>query len=892
MQMCLPSIFTAYMGRYGGDTSIWTVPLSNIPSSDMKKDAASNIVSDSIADKPYFWIPTGIFVILWLLFQFFLFFKYLDLIISSTYFEINIKLGKFRLFWKFPSRYYDDPIIKNMVWKPDDPFDNYPFKATHILALLHCLFMVDTFLIKSNFKLCLFSILPYFESIILAFLHYETSLPRSTRKNLTNIVRDSYLPPGRRWLDNRPNPVYPAVHGDMNAFCAYNNDHPDCKDFHLNLTRNKPMVKELPNVVLITYESFTPSYDLITEEFVYEQAHIDENDPRMIITDTPYYNTKISPNLHRYQKDSITFSGMSSLGIPTASGFHGLLTGFLPSQTFNNIIDAGYLHSDDLPSYLHQYEYKNFFISPALLTFDGKANYVHRRSAHEEALNILKCKEAFGFLIEDEDHKALFGKNWPKMNEHCDPEEVARLEAKLKKEGKDFPKWYDFASDYMPSPENVHVLGIDPITLRLNASWPSDRLLSQIFRVHWNQARRYLKKNGKLNSNIFGHLMTVESHLPYKGYDLEEFYDKMNMTRFNINNDYRRDEKFRRNNKFCDKWAIGAVLDELKKNDPNTIFIITGDHGTRDIPVRDSDMPLYKDVVFSSDCVHHSSGTDSFYVVSGMIGYLGDDPVIRDVLGLDKLAGKTLKIPTDHSDITYTVEDIIAKLNGSYVSPTHRRSRNLIDLSLNITNALEKGKDDKDIVKKIYDEIDKSRWSSASLTTFNIEYREGSKLLRSHPGNKYGSHFYQHASYPMCFRQKNKKPMKLGIQKDKTIFDRAFQYISVANHLQYSNRIYNNGFRDLECIKKGKCEFKDPTPMKNHDYFFRDILLLIPVLFLVVFGIIPEIIIFIYLKITDYLIYLEMEEQSDDLREKIDFMEVHTTSDSLVSEDDFASNNP
>ena len=75
------------------------------------------------------------------------------------------------------------------------------------------------------------------------------------------------------------------------------------------------------------------------------------------------------------------------------------------------------------------------------------------------------------------------------------------------------------------------------------------------------------------------------------------------------------------------------------------------------------------------------------------------------------------------------------------MQPTHRRNRNLIDLSHNGT--LQEG----------IDEIDNSKWKGYSFNHYNIDYREGTNLLRVHPADVSGAHFYTKASYPQCLKQ-------------------------------------------------------------------------------------------------------------------------------------------
>ena len=831
MQQTLPSIFTTYVGRFGGESITFSEPIYNIPNGKVQ-NVARNIIYESMLDSPVFWLTTISTCLIWFALQAFYAYMYRYEIIGST-----IKGKTSKSFQKNFKKEYIDPSPS----KGTQRLKLYTFRVYHILALIYVFTLIDTFLIPSDKKTVKFSTSPYSECVFLAFSHFEKKLSKQTQKQLINLTR-FYLPPGRRWLDNRKHIVYPAVHGDMKAFCAYNPEHEDCKDF--KPPEQKPLVKKMPNVLFLIYESLTPNYYLISKDFVREHTAIGENDPKQLITDTHYYNESIMPNLNRYEKEAITFSGMSSLGIPTSSGWHGLMTGLPPSQTFLNIIDGAYMHSDDLPSQMRNYNYRNVYVSASLFSFDGSRNWVWRRPAEEEAQNRLHCKEAFGDLINDTRFHDLIGeKNFPHLR-NCTKKEVSELADEISMMGLDFPKWYDYVFAYMPRKDNAKPLGLDPETVPENSTWPGDRLTAHEFITHYKQNRDYLKSIGQGDKPIFGSLLSIESHIPYFGYDMPKFYDDIIPIRKDMTADEIKEARFLRVSHYADKYQIGKVLDWVKENDPNTIFVVTGDHGTRDIPIRDADSPVYDNIVFSSDCVHHSSGIDSYYVTSGMIGYLGDDPVIKEALKLNDLAGKTIKVPTDHNDLVFTIEDILNRLNGTSMQPTHRRSRNLIDLSYNISNGLNAKS-----VPEIRDEIDKSGWNSFSITTFNSEYRQGTSLLRSHTANPKGSHFYEHVSYPTCLRNKTAPPMKLGTKKGREMYDTMFKHIQVETHLTYNNRLYNYAFRDNECIEEGKCYFAEPQPLVFNDDFFMGVITGIPFLVMFLFGIITEIFAFIYLEI-------------------------------------------
>lgn len=208
-----------------------------------------------------------------------------------------------------------------------------------------------------------------------------------------------------------------------------------------------------------------------------------------------------------------------------------------------------------------------------------------------------------------------------------------------------------------------------------------------------------------------------------------------------------------------------------------------------------------------------------------MIGYLGDDPKIKEILNYEKLRGKTFKFAADHNDLVYTLEEIINKINGTEMQPTHRRSRNLIDLASKTYDAVQNG-----TVTDAYKIINDINWRSFSITSLNSEYREGATVLRSHPADKYGSHHYENASYPQCLRNKYKSsPMKLGTTEGISMYDRMFKHIQAETFLIYNNRLYNYGFRDKDCISRGKCDFPEPYSLEFNDGFFAMCLIFIPV---------------------------------------------------------------
>ena len=694
------------------------------------------------------------------------------------------------------------------------PFNNLFIFIAHIFGLFFIVNFINIFYSKSDFKIVNYSKYTYLESVFLSFSHYEKTMSDYTYSNYINFTRE-YLPPGRRWLDARPNPIYPAIHSDLTTFCAYNSWHKDCQNF-TKPVKKKPLVEKLPNVVLIAYESFTPNNLLISKKFLKEHANVSKKDKRRIFTDTKYYSEEIMPELNYYQNYSLTFSGMSSFGAPTSSGWHGLMTGMEPSQTYFNILEGSKIHSDDFPSQMKNYGYRNFYIAPSIFTFDCLSFMAFRRSAKEEALHRLKCKEAFGDMFGDELFENLMGdKKLLKYNK-CKLSEINELVKELKKNRLDFPPWFDYAFNYFPSVKNFKYLDLPEGTFRKDTVYVADRLTVAEFIIHWKQQKKLMKKNG-IYKPIFGGISSIESHFEFFGYDKEDFYTYQIPEKLKKNKTEWNNQRFIKVNKYADKYLIGQLLKWLKENDPNTIFAITGDHGSRKIPIKEADETIVDDdIVYSSECVHKSAGSDSFFVTSGIIGYLGDDPEIKKVMHLDTVAGKTLKIPTDHNDLIYTIEDILSKLNGTSMQPTHRRNRNLFDLTNNLIKKNEEGK-----LEEALKEINDSNWRSFSSTTYFTEFRQGTNMLRTHPADPKRSHYYELASYPQCIRNKNSPLMELGTENGLKAYDKMFRIMRVENYLTFHNRLYHYDFRDTNCVEEGSCKFPEPAgDAETYDLLF------------------------------------------------------------------------
>lgn len=67
--------------------------------------------------------------------------------------------------------------------------------------------------------------------------------------------------------------------------------------------------------------------------------------------DGPLYNDYYLPELAELSKEGISFSGLSSQGLPTVFGWFSLITGETPYIDTLNMIQSIYNDVDDIPSW-------------------------------------------------------------------------------------------------------------------------------------------------------------------------------------------------------------------------------------------------------------------------------------------------------------------------------------------------------------------------------------------------------------------------------------------------------------------------------------------------------------------------------------------------------------
>jgi arylsulfatase A-like enzyme len=560
----------------------------------------------------------------------------------------------------------------------------------------------------------------------------------------------------------------------------------------------------MPNIVLIVVESLNPSTYLIDDDFIDETAAARPGDPEYYISSKPFYNRHFAPFLRELAADGVTFSGMNSLGLPTYSGWHGLLTGLVPAQNYMNIVEGSKLHVDDVPSHMRDEGYWTYYLSAQDMDFDGMRNWLYRRPALAEAQIRCNCSSLLDDVQDDAILQGLLRDQAPVQTHDCREKKWAKRVSRLRKKlaFQDYPLWFDYVETYYPSREQASLLNISKESLVFHA-WVSDRISTKQFALHWRQQKENMKRK-KLSKPIFAGYMNIEGHMPYHGYDREDFYDPID-PKLGFASAEHKKARYLRVNKYADQWAIGETIRFLRENDNNTIVFVTGDHGTRDVPIRWKNSPITNRTVFSGDCVGRSSGCDSIFTTTGVISYLGDDPRIVRRLGLDHLKGKTLKFATDHNDLIYTMFDITAKLQGREMKPTHRRGRNLFELGQSLL-----GKPYREQLQM----IDESDWVGLTFVTHQIDYRRGAKNLRVHPADPAGAHLYDAVAFPTCLKLLNDPEMDVAGARAFPLFTEMLEYLNVENHLASLNKVYSYAFCNGTCIQNGNCTF----PRKNEGF--------------------------------------------------------------------------
>lgn len=688
-----------------------------------------------------------------------------------------------------------------------------------------------------------FSFTPVFLNWLVSSTHFERFGGGLKNDEIRDTLRFG-LPPGRRWLDDRPNGEFYYVHADNATYCAYNRKNPECKNFNFKRPKHPRIVKKMPNVVFMSIESFSPIFHAVEDDFIHEHVY---NPEARYISNKTFYRKSLMPELHEISKQSITFSGVAAHGMPTSVGLYGLITGLYPPVTYHSIGDQPMTHYDDILSSMHNHGYYVSFMQAHDLFFDSLCNVAHRRPAREEAKVILKCNDVDTWVTDSEVHKRIYPlKMRPKLK-NCTESEVSELEERLKSQGRDLPKTVDFHEFYIPDPEISDIFNVSKEFLTdFNAYFIPDRVLTRQINFHMKD---YFNSR-KDDRPLFIFTQNMATHLPYTWFDYyvpaQDIPLGVNISQYS-RKDLKRLDRFLKVSKYTDEYFIGEMIKNIREIDSNTILVLTGDHGARDVPVHEKRSWVTDGVEFASDCVSGNTIIDSFFDVSALITYLGDDEVIKKALSLDKLAGKVFKMQADHNDIVYTLFDIINKLNGTVMPPTHRRSRNLIDLALNVSHIYSYSGNE-----GVSEFLASSDWRSSSRNAIVYEYRTAGNMFRGHMSRFSKAKVAENLTIPTCLVKSTDKDdyfKDAGNNFKATIF----KHLTSETYATYHNRVFNYAFRDMNCVERGKCEFPSARtmPVTDEQFYF-------PIFF---FFLSVSFVLGTLLKLIGYIFYILRNEE-------------------------------
>lgn len=101
---------------------------------------------------------------------------------------------------------------------------------------------------------------------------------------------------------------------------------------------------------------------------------------------------------------------------------------------------------------------------------------------------------------------------------------------------------------------------------------------------------------------------------------------------------------------------LGKIIDFLKAEYPDTIVVVTGDHGARSAPgFRNYESPTPGNSW--SSCAFNTNGHSLLYNVGATIAYLGEDPFYKSYF--EELNNITVNYPVSHSDLARTLQELV-----------------------------------------------------------------------------------------------------------------------------------------------------------------------------------------------------------------------------------------
>ncbi|CAL5972310.1 Sulfatase [Hexamita inflata] len=490
----------------------------------------------------------------------------------------------------------------------------------------------------------------------------------------------------------------------------------------------KPEAEKLPNVVVLLWESFTPAPKYVTDEVLLNEKPIMNGQP---------YRREYLPKLAELAESGHAFMGVRSNGIPTINGWHGLITGEISSFKGVNMINSAYNSVDDFPTRLRQQGYHSLMVWPSSFSADKKQNYVFRG------------------------RKQMLG-----------PEFLEQ-----------FPLWFDDIHQFYPSKEEADMMGIEDYPDYQNY-WTNDRVSSQMFNHFFNEQ---VKNSGKPVLGFYGN---VDTHEDFNGFDDDKQYEDFTfgVGRSNRYEVYGRHDAYSTVLKYSDA-AFGRIFDNIKKNAPETIVVVVGDHASRQVPLYlDADKKINEEseIYYDLNCNGRSVGADQQFTTSAVISYFGSNEKLKQKFA--SIQNKTTFEPADHQDLVHTVMGLVSELSGTKL-PSSRLG---VDL---ISNA-----------DKLVNNEPTTKVPKISTSHINMEYSDERGLFRmSLHGTADG--YQVTKSLPSCIQNKNSINTHIPAQVHKD----AKNMLKLLTYLSQNNRYYSYQFRDEKCVLEGNCEFPEPN---------------------------------------------------------------------------------
>ena len=170
------------------------------------------------------------------------------------------------------------------------------------------------------------------------------------------------------------------------------------------------------------------------------------------------------------------------------------------------------------------------------------------------------------------------------------------------------------------------------------------------------------------------------------------------------------------------------VVKFIRNAYPNTIVVLSGDHGPRDTPdFREVSLNRTK---IDERCVDVNCGRESLYVASAVLVYYGDNDEVSKVF--DKYKGQVYTGPADHQDLVYTLQKLMAQFMGQPLVSA-RNGRNLFDLLKGVER----------------------KHASLRATYLEYEFATESDLIRTHAFSSSNGVQFKNVEYPTCIGNKS-----------------------------------------------------------------------------------------------------------------------------------------